>query len=37
MEKLLEILETNPRLSNREIAVMLGKTEEEVEVTNSPL
>ena len=31
MEKLLEILETNPRLSNREIAVMLGKTEEEVE------
>ena len=31
MEKLLEILEPNPRLSNSEIAVMLGKTEEEVE------
>ena len=30
MEKLLELLERNPRLSNAEIAVMLGTTEAEV-------
>ena len=31
MDKLLEIIEKNPRLSNSEIAVMLGKSEEETE------
>ena len=31
MDKLLEILEKNPRLSNKEIAVMIDKTEEETE------
>lgn len=30
MDKLLQIIEKNPRLSNAEIAVMLGVTEEEV-------
>lgn len=30
MEKLLEIIEKNPRLSNKEIAIMLATTEEEV-------
>lgn len=30
MDRLLYILETNPRLSNAEIAIMLGVTEEEV-------
>ncbi|NLM35578.1 MAG: Lrp/AsnC family transcriptional regulator [Clostridiales bacterium] len=32
MEEILEILEKNSRLSNEEIAVMVGKTVEEVEV-----
>ena len=32
MEAILEILEKNSRLSNEEIAVMVGKTVEEVEV-----
>lgn len=31
MDKLLELIEKNPRLSNEEIAVMLNTTEEEVE------
>lgn len=31
MEQLLNLLESNARLSNKELAVMLGKTEEEVE------
>jgi DNA-binding Lrp family transcriptional regulator len=31
MEEILEILEKNSRLSNEEIAVMVGKTAEEVE------
>lgn len=31
MEKILDIIEKNPRLSNRDIAVMLGITEQEVE------
>lgn len=31
MEELLEILEKNSRLSAKEIAIMLGKTEEEIE------
>lgn len=30
MDRLLYLLETNPRLSNEELAVMLGVTEEEV-------
>lgn len=30
MEQLLNLLESNARLSNKELAVMLGKTEEEV-------
>jgi len=30
MDKLIAILEKNPRLTNAEIAVMLGKTEDEV-------
>ncbi len=30
MDKLLNLLDTNARLSNKELAVMLGKTEEEV-------
>ena len=30
MEKILELIEKNPRLSNAEMAVMLGTTEEEV-------
>lgn len=30
MEQLLNLLESNARLSNKEIAVMLGKTEEEI-------
>lgn len=31
MDRLLYLLETNPRLSNAELAVMLGVTEQEVE------
>lgn len=30
MDKLLELIEKNPRLSNKEIAVMLGETEDEI-------
>jgi DNA-binding Lrp family transcriptional regulator len=30
MEKIIDILEKNPRLSNAEIAVMLGRSENEV-------
>ena len=31
MDKLLYLLETNPRLTNEELAIMLGVTEEQVE------
>ncbi|MDE6124380.1 MAG: Lrp/AsnC family transcriptional regulator, partial [Eubacterium sp.] len=30
MNKLLDLLENNARLSNKELAVMLGKTEEDI-------
>ncbi len=35
MDKLLEIIEKNPRLTDREIAVMLGDSEDNVKKKNS--
>lgn len=35
MDRLLQIIESNPRLTNAEIAVMLGKTEKEIDTAIS--